>query len=166
MGALRAAQWQYDNQLPPPVSESAAEEAEARWFDDGIAELLARRNVVFQRNFHQRGVTYERFAQAVDEFAMGQLERDSSAATHSFCQGSGAGPGRGRGMNPHSVAVSAIEAAIETMLLPGLARWRMRRRRRWSSPTSPSSILVIDSNEFKHYCERIRRIAVRRKEAA
>ncbi|MDM9552153.1 MULTISPECIES: hypothetical protein [Pseudomonas] len=74
MGALRAAQWQYDNQLPPPVSESAAEEAEARWFDDGIAELLARRNVVFQRNFHQRGVTYERFAQAVDEFAMGQLE--------------------------------------------------------------------------------------------
>ncbi|CAB5650348.1 Uncharacterised protein [Pseudomonas putida] len=69
-------------------------------------------------------------------------------------------------MNPHSVAVSAIEAAIETMLLPGLARWRMRRRRRWSSPTSPSSILVIDSNEFKHYCERIRRIAVRRKEAA
>ncbi|WP_236192667.1 hypothetical protein, partial [Pseudomonas urethralis] len=41
--------------------------------DDGIAELMARRDVVFQRNFRQRGVTYERFAQAVDEFAMGQL---------------------------------------------------------------------------------------------
>ncbi|CRN07969.1 hypothetical protein PYEL_38230 [Pseudomonas sp. URMO17WK12:I11] len=72
MGALRAAQWQYDNQLPPPVSESAAEQAE-RWIDDGIAELMARRDVVFQRNFRQRGVTYERFAQAVDEFVMGQL---------------------------------------------------------------------------------------------
>lgn len=73
MGALRAAQWHYDNQLPPAVSESAAEEAEARWIDDGIAELMARRDFVFQRNFRQRGVTYERFAQAVDEFVMGQI---------------------------------------------------------------------------------------------
>ncbi|WP_256825372.1 hypothetical protein [Pseudomonas juntendi] len=73
MGALRAAQWQYDNQLPPAVSESAAEEAEARWIDDGIAELMARRDFVFQRNFRQRGVTFERFAMAVDEFVMGQL---------------------------------------------------------------------------------------------
>lgn len=73
MGALRAAQWQYDNQLPPAVIESATEEAEARWIDDGIAELMARRDFVFQRNFRQRGVTYERFAQAVDEFVMGQI---------------------------------------------------------------------------------------------
>ncbi|WP_313429053.1 hypothetical protein [Pseudomonas sp.] len=73
MGALRAAQWHYDNQLPPSVSESAADEAEARWIDDGIAELMARRDFVFQRNFRQRGVTYERFAQAVDEFVMGQI---------------------------------------------------------------------------------------------
>ncbi|ABY99340.1 hypothetical protein HMH05_03185 [Pseudomonas sp. SbB1] len=73
MGALRAAQWQYDNQLPPAVSACAAEEAEARWIGDGIAELMARRDFVFQRNFRQRGVTYERFAQAVDEFVMGQL---------------------------------------------------------------------------------------------
>lgn len=73
MGALRAAQWQYDNRMPPPVSEGVAEQAEARWIDDGIAELMARRDVVFQRNFRQRGVTYERFAQAVDEFVMGQL---------------------------------------------------------------------------------------------
>ncbi|TCT82914.1 hypothetical protein [Pseudomonas sp. LP_4_YM] len=70
MSALQAAQWQYDNQLPPSVSESSPEE---RWIDDGIAELMARRDVVFQRNFRQRGVTYERFAQAVDEFVMGQL---------------------------------------------------------------------------------------------
>ncbi|MGF6394253.1 hypothetical protein [Pseudomonas plecoglossicida] len=73
MGALRSAQWQYDNQLPPAVSESSAEDAEARWIDDGIAELMARRDVVFQRNFRQRGVTFERFAIAVDEFVMGQL---------------------------------------------------------------------------------------------
>lgn len=70
MGALRAAQFEYDDRMPPAVSESSAEE---RWIDDGIAELMARRDVVFQRNFHQRGVTYERFAQAVDEFVMGQL---------------------------------------------------------------------------------------------
>ncbi|MFZ5936620.1 hypothetical protein ACOKS3_17535 [Pseudomonas sp. HS6-2] len=70
MGALRAAQWQYDNQLPPAVSESSAEE---RWIDDGIAELMARRDFVFQRNFRQWGVTFDRFAQAVDEFVMGQL---------------------------------------------------------------------------------------------
>ncbi|NOM41411.1 hypothetical protein, partial [Klebsiella pneumoniae] len=61
------------NQLPPAVSESAAEEAEARWIDDGIAELMARRDFVLQRNFRQRGVTFERFAIAVDEFVMGQL---------------------------------------------------------------------------------------------
>lgn len=74
MGALRAAQWQYDNQLPPAVSESAAEQEEARWIDDGIAELMARRDVVFQRRMRSKqGVTYERFAQAVDEFVMGQL---------------------------------------------------------------------------------------------
>lgn len=74
MGALRAAQWHYDNQLPPAVSESVAEEAEARWIDDGIAELMARRDFVFQRRMRPtQGVTFERFAQAVDEFVMGQL---------------------------------------------------------------------------------------------
>jgi len=74
MGALRAAQWQYDNQLPPAVSESPAEEAERIWIDDGIAELMARRDFVFQRRLRpQQGVTFERFAQAVDEFVMGQL---------------------------------------------------------------------------------------------
>lgn len=74
MGALRAAQFEYDNRMPPAVSESAAEQAEARWIDDGIAELMARRDVVFQRRLRpKQGVTFERFAQAVDEFVMGQL---------------------------------------------------------------------------------------------
>lgn len=73
MDALRAAQFEYDNRMPPAVSESEADSAEERWIGDGIAELMARRDFVFQRNFRQRGVTYERFAQAVDEFVMGQL---------------------------------------------------------------------------------------------
>ncbi len=72
MGALRAAQFEYDNRLPPAVSDES--EAERLWIDDGIAELMARRDVLFQRRIRQQqGVTFERFAQAVDEFAMGQL---------------------------------------------------------------------------------------------
>lgn len=72
MGALRAAQFEYDNRMPPAVSEVA--DAESTWIDDGIAELIARRDVVFQRRMRpKQGVTYERFAQAVDEFVMGQL---------------------------------------------------------------------------------------------
>ncbi|WP_188036213.1 hypothetical protein [Pseudomonas sp. EZ-C24] len=72
MGALRAAQFEYDNRLPPAVSDES--EAERLWIDDGIAELMARRDVLFQRRLRQQqGVTFERFAQAVDGFAMGQL---------------------------------------------------------------------------------------------
>ncbi|MND48391.1 hypothetical protein D3C81_799920 [compost metagenome] len=74
MGALRAAQFEYDNRMPPAVSETAADDAELAWIGDGIAELMARRDVVFQRRMRQQqGVTFERFAQAVDEFVMGQL---------------------------------------------------------------------------------------------
>ncbi|WP_210669136.1 hypothetical protein [Pseudomonas protegens] len=72
MGALREAQFEYDNRMPPAVSEVA--DAKSTWIDDGIAELMARRDVVFQRRMRpKQGVTYERFAQAVDEFVMGQL---------------------------------------------------------------------------------------------
>lgn len=72
MGALRAAQFEYDNRLPQAVSDES--EAERLWIDDGIAELMARRDVVFQRRMRpKQGVTYERFAQAVDEFVMGQI---------------------------------------------------------------------------------------------
>ncbi|ANY87691.1 hypothetical protein [Pseudomonas putida] len=71
MGALRAAQFEYDNRMPPAVSEISPEE---QWIDDGIAELMARRDFVFQRRMRpKQGVTFERFAQAVDEFVMGQL---------------------------------------------------------------------------------------------
>jgi|GEM_PF-1443621 len=67
-------------------------------------------------------------------------------------------------MTPHSVAVRAIEAAIETMLLPGSGP--VEEAKAETMVVAYFSILVIDSNEFKHYCERIRRIAERRKEAA
>lgn len=67
-------------------------------------------------------------------------------------------------MNPHSVAVRAIEAAIETMLLPGSGP--VEDAKSETMVVAYFSILVIDAEEFKHYCERIRRIAVRRKEAA
>lgn len=67
-------------------------------------------------------------------------------------------------MNPHSVAVRAIEAAIETMLLPGSGA--VEDAKAESMVVAYFSLLAIDAEEFKHYCERIRRIAVRRKEAA
>ena len=74
MGALRAAQFEYDSRMQSAVSDTAANEAELAWVSDGIAELMARRDFVFQRRLRpQQGVTYERFAQAVDEFVMGQL---------------------------------------------------------------------------------------------
>ena len=67
-------------------------------------------------------------------------------------------------MNPHSVAVRAIEAAIETMLLPGSGP--VEDGKAESMVVAYFSLQAIDSNEFKHYCERILRIAERRKEAA
>lgn len=73
MGALRAAQWQYDNAEPAP--DDGQDEAIRIWIDDGVAELMARRDYLFQFRGKQIGVTYERFAQAVDEHAMSELAR-------------------------------------------------------------------------------------------
>ncbi|WP_110995409.1 hypothetical protein [Pseudomonas sichuanensis] len=67
-------------------------------------------------------------------------------------------------MSPHSVAISAINAAIETMLLPGAGP--VEDAKAETLVVAYFSILVINSDEFKYYCERIRRIAERRKEAA
>lgn len=67
-------------------------------------------------------------------------------------------------MNAHSVAVSAIEASIETMLLPSAGP--VEEAKAETLVVAYFSLLAIDSNEFRHYCERIRRIAERRKEAA
>ena len=67
-------------------------------------------------------------------------------------------------MSPHSLAVSAIEAAIETMLLPGSGL--VEDAKAETLVVAYFSLLAIDAEEFKHYCERVRRIAERRKEAA
>ena len=72
MGALRKAQFLYDNAEPAP--DDGQNEAERIWVDNGAEELLARRDVTFQRRLRQKqGVTFEQFAAAVDEFVMGQL---------------------------------------------------------------------------------------------
>ncbi|MCE0850509.1 hypothetical protein LU689_11350 [Pseudomonas asiatica] len=74
MAELQAAQWQYDNQLPPEASETPQERAERHWIEEGIDQLMRGADYVFQRRMRpQQGVTQERFAEAVDEFAMGQL---------------------------------------------------------------------------------------------
>lgn len=67
-------------------------------------------------------------------------------------------------MSPHSVAVSAINAAIETMLLPGSGP--VEDAKAETLVVAYFSLLAIDAEEFKHYCERVRRIAERRKEVA
>ncbi|MNJ53122.1 hypothetical protein D3C77_484990 [compost metagenome] len=67
-------------------------------------------------------------------------------------------------MTPHQIAVKAIEAAIETMLLPGATP--IEDAKAETTIVNFFSILVIDAEEFKYYCERVRRIAERRKEAA
>lgn len=72
MGALRKAQFLYDNAVPAP--DDGQDEAERIWVDNGAEQLLARRDVTFQRRLRQKqGVTFEQFAVAVDEFVMGQL---------------------------------------------------------------------------------------------
>ena len=67
-------------------------------------------------------------------------------------------------MSPHSIATSAIEAAIETMLLPGSGP--VEDAKAETLVVAYFSLLAIDAEEFKHYYERIRLIAERRKEAA
>lgn len=67
-------------------------------------------------------------------------------------------------MSPRTIATNAIEAAIETMLLPGSGP--VEEAKAETLVVAYFSLLAIDSDDFKHYCERIRRIAVRRKEAA
>lgn len=73
MGALRASQYLYDNAEPAPGD--GQDEAVRIWVDDGVAELMARRDYLFQYRGKQIGVTYDRFAKAVDEHAMSELGR-------------------------------------------------------------------------------------------
>lgn len=63
-------------------------------------------------------------------------------------------------MNNHALAVDAIDGAIQNMLLPGSGV--VEEAKAETLAVAYFSMLVIDSEEFKHYCERIRRIAQRR----
>lgn len=62
-------------------------------------------------------------------------------------------------MNNHTVAIEAIESAIETMLLPGAGE--VAEAKAEAMIVSYFSVHAIDPEEFKHFCERVRRIAVR-----
>ncbi|RWU21280.1 hypothetical protein DM813_19010 [Pseudomonas alkylphenolica] len=71
MGALRKAQFEYDNRLPGEHPDDVAERA---WIDNAAADLLEGRDVTFKRRLRSsQGVTFDQFAVAVDEFLMGQL---------------------------------------------------------------------------------------------
>lgn len=65
-------------------------------------------------------------------------------------------------MNQHDTAVSAIEAAINTMLLPGAGA--VEEAKAETMVVASFQFEAIDSDEFKYYCERVRRIAVRNRE--
>ncbi|WP_288078987.1 hypothetical protein [Pseudomonas sp.] len=70
--ALQIAQLEYDNRLPVEMSDPAEQE----WIENGVEELMRGGDVQFKRFGRQaQGVTYERFATAVDEFA---ADQDSS----------------------------------------------------------------------------------------
>lgn len=71
MGALRKAQFEYDNRLP---GEHPDDVPERIWIDNAAEALLEGRDVKFRRRLRSpQGVTFDQFAAAVDEFVMGQL---------------------------------------------------------------------------------------------
>ena len=68
MNAALIAQLNYENRLPPPVSESPKDEARAEWLYNAAEELLRGCGVFFQRRMRKpQGVTAAQFALAVDE---------------------------------------------------------------------------------------------------
>lgn len=70
MSALREAQFEHDEQLPPPVSEIPQQLARSEWLHNAAEELARGGSVVFKRHLHpQQGVTAYQFALAVDEYA-------------------------------------------------------------------------------------------------
>jgi hypothetical protein len=68
---LRIAQFEYDNRLPVDLCDVA----EQQWIENGVYTLVElRADVSFKRRLHSKqGVTFEQFAEAVDEYLMDQL---------------------------------------------------------------------------------------------
>ena len=69
MNAALIAQLNYENRLPPPVSESPREIARSEWLYNATEQLVRfGSDVLFQRRMRpQQGVTMQDFALAVDE---------------------------------------------------------------------------------------------------
>lgn len=78
---LEGAQRDYDNRLPPPVSETPEEFARAEWIENGVEQLVDFcSDVKFKRLGHsQQGVTFKRFAEEVEQFAISSPCRNPSA---------------------------------------------------------------------------------------
>jgi hypothetical protein len=75
MNATALAQSEFDNRLPPPVSESPREVARTEWLYNASEQLVRFGcDVSFQRRMRPaQGVTLAQFALAVDEHANGRL---------------------------------------------------------------------------------------------
>lgn len=74
MNAIELAQREFDNRIPPPVSESPQEMARTEWLYNAAEELLRGVSVTFQRRMRMtQGVTTDQFALAVDEFVNKRL---------------------------------------------------------------------------------------------
>lgn len=73
MGALQAAQWRYDN--AEPDDDSARANAIQAWIEHAADRLLAGSDITVKRiGRPARQVTFEQFAEQLDELAMGCLE--------------------------------------------------------------------------------------------
>lgn len=75
MNATALAKSEFDNRLPPPVSESPRDLARAEWLYNSVEQLVRFGcDVSFQRRMRPaQGVTLAQFALAVDEHANGRL---------------------------------------------------------------------------------------------
>ncbi|WP_095110382.1 hypothetical protein [Pseudomonas sp. Irchel 3E20] len=75
MNATALAQSEFDNRLPPPVSESPQELARAEWLFNSAEQLIRFGcDVTFQRRMRKpQGVTVADLALAVDEHVNGRL---------------------------------------------------------------------------------------------
>ncbi|MGF6208248.1 hypothetical protein [Pseudomonas frederiksbergensis] len=69
MSALRKAQFEHDELLPPPVSETTRELARSEWLHNAAEQLVRFGcDVMFQRRLKSaQGVTLDQLALAVDE---------------------------------------------------------------------------------------------------
>ena len=92
MGALRAAQWQYDEQLPPPVSDDDA--AQAEWIERCSADLVLGYRVSWGYRDERGEFTQADLARAVQDH-LNQRQIDGLDTRDAFGQLVMAGLGTG-----------------------------------------------------------------------